>query len=98
MIIIIPGLRPWFTHTSQSLSSDQIKDLIIWVSSTTMHLTPKAHSNSFEIFSYYLIFIFSEEIIQYSTTFAALQVQMSWNQAHAPPPCPELSEDAKNTI
>jgi hypothetical protein len=27
--------------------------------------------------------IFSEEIIQYSRTFA-LQVQMSWNQAHAP--------------
>jgi len=48
--------------------------------------TPKAHSNSSEIFNYYLIlfhFIFSEEIIQYSRTFA-LPVQKSWNQDHAP--------------
>jgi hypothetical protein len=37
--------------------------------------TPKAHSNSSEIFS--------EEIIQISRTFA-LQVQKSWNQANAP--------------
>jgi hypothetical protein len=44
--------------------------------------TPKAHSNSFEIFSYALI-EFNEKIIQFSKTFA-LQVQTSWNQAHAP--------------
>ncbi len=36
--------------------------------------TPKAHSNSSEIFSYNFNLIFSEEIIQYSRTFA-LQVQ-----------------------
>jgi hypothetical protein len=42
--------------------------------------------------------IFSEEIIQYSRTFA-LQVQMSWNQSPScTPPHPELSKDAKNTI
>jgi hypothetical protein len=46
-------------------------------------LTPKAHSNSFKIFSYDLNLIFSEEVIQYPRTFAS-QVQMSWNQAHAP--------------
>ncbi len=45
--------------------------------------TPKAHSNPSENFSYYLNLIFSEKIIQYWRTFAP-QVQMSWNQAHAP--------------
>jgi hypothetical protein len=45
--------------------------------------TPKAHSNSFEIFQLRFNLIFNEEIIQYSRTFAP-QVQMSWNQAHAP--------------
>jgi hypothetical protein len=43
--------------------------------------TPKAHLILSEVFSYDLIF--SEKIIQYSRTFAP-QVQMSWNQAHAP--------------
>ncbi len=43
--------------------------------------TPKAHSNSSEIFSYDLITTFSEQIIQ-SRTFAS-PVQTSWNQAHA---------------
>jgi hypothetical protein len=47
--------------------------------------------------------IFSEEIIQYSRTFAlrvvlALRVQTSWNQAHAPLLVKELSKDTKNTI
>jgi hypothetical protein len=41
--------------------------------------------------------IFSEEIIQYSRTFAP-QVQTSWNQAHAPLLLRELSKDTKNTI
>jgi hypothetical protein len=45
--------------------------------------TPKAHSNSSKIVSYNFNLIFREEIIQYSRTFA-LQVQMSWNKAHAP--------------
>jgi len=40
--------------------------------------------------------IFSEEIIQYSRTFAP-QVQMSWNQAHAPL-IERLSKDPKDTI
>jgi len=35
----------------------------------------------YDLFSFH--FIFSEEIIQYSRTFA-LPVQKSWNQAHAP--------------
>jgi len=39
---------------------------------------PKAHSNSFKIFS--------EKIIQYSRTFA-LQVEMPWNQAACTHPC-----------
>jgi hypothetical protein len=47
----------------------------------TFPRTPKAHSNSSKNFSYDLIF--SEEIIQYSRTFAP-QVQTPWNQAHAP--------------
>jgi hypothetical protein len=41
--------------------------------------------------------IFSEKIIQYSRTFA-LQIQMSWNQAHAPFLVKELSKDTKNMI
>ncbi len=42
--------------------------------------------------------IFNEEIIQYSRTFAP-QVQMSWNQAHAPLLEESfLSKDTKNTI
>jgi hypothetical protein len=45
--------------------------------------TPKAHANCSEIFNYDFNLIFSEEIIQYSRTFA-LQVRRSWNQAHAP--------------
>jgi hypothetical protein len=45
--------------------------------------TPKAHFTSSKIFSYDFNLIFSEEIIQYSRTFA-LQVQTSWIQAHAP--------------
>jgi hypothetical protein len=45
-----------------------------------------------------LIYFFSEEIIQYSRTFA-WQVQMSWNQAHCTRPHRELSEDnTKNMI
>jgi hypothetical protein len=40
--------------------------------------------------------MFSEEIIEYSRTFA-LQVQTQWNQAHALPPHQELSKDTKNT-
>ncbi len=41
---------------------------------------------------------FSEEIIQYSRTFA-LQVQMSWNQSsRCTPPRWKLSKDTKNTI
>jgi len=42
--------------------------------------------------------MFSEEIIQYSRTFAP-QVQMSWNQAHAPVLIEKsFSKDTKNTI
>jgi hypothetical protein len=45
--------------------------------------TPKAHSNSSEIFSQLRInLISSEDIIQYARTFAP-QVQKLWNQAHA---------------
>jgi len=47
-------------------------------SSRSFPPTPKAHSNSSETFRYDLIQFFSEEIIQYSRTFAP-QVQMSWN-------------------
>ncbi len=43
-------------------------------------------------------FIFSEEFIQYSRTFAP-QVQMSWNQSPCTPaPRRELSKDTKNMI
>jgi len=60
--------------------------------------TPKAHSNSSDIFSYPLILlIFSEEIIQNSRTFAP-QDQTSWNQANAPRPSQELSNETKNAI
>jgi hypothetical protein len=52
--------------------------------------TPKAHSNSSEIFSYGVIL--SEEIIQYSIT-STLQVQTLWNQAPR-----ELSKETKNAI
>jgi hypothetical protein len=45
--------------------------------------TPKAHSNSSKKIQLRFNLIFSEEIIQYSRTFAP-QVQTSWNQAHAP--------------
>jgi len=42
--------------------------------------------------------IFSEKTIQYSKTFA-LQVQMPWNQAHAPLLIHwEFSKDTKNMI
>ncbi len=41
--------------------------------------------------------IFSEEIIQYSKTFAP-QVQTSWNQSPCTPPPQELSKETKNTI
>jgi hypothetical protein len=44
--------------------------------------TPKAHSNSSQIFSYDLIKLFSEEIMQYSIT-STPQVQTPWNQADA---------------
>ncbi len=45
--------------------------------------TPKAHSNSSQIFSYDFNLIFNEKIIQYSRTFA-LHIQTPWNQANAP--------------
>ncbi len=41
--------------------------------------------------------IFSEEIIQYSRTFAP-QVQMPWKQSLCTPPRWELSKDTKNEI
>jgi hypothetical protein len=44
---------------------------------------PKVHSNFYQNFQLRFDLIFSEEIIQYSRTFA-LQVQTPWNQAHAP--------------
>jgi len=46
--------------------------------------TPKVHSNSSEIFRYDFNLIFSEEIIQYSRTFAS-QDQTPWNQADDAP-------------
>ncbi len=46
--------------------------------------TPKAHYNSSENFQARFNLIFSEEIIQYSRTFA-LQVQTSWNQSPCNP-------------
>ncbi len=46
--------------------------------------TPKAHYIPIpQNFQLRFNLIFSEKIIQYSSTFAP-QVQMSWNQAHAP--------------
>jgi hypothetical protein len=41
--------------------------------------------------------IFSEKIIQYSTT-STLQAQTPWNQAHCTPPPQELSKENKNAI
>ncbi len=64
---------------SKSYQINSIK----FCSSRSFQTTPKAHSNSSKIFKYNFNLIFSEEIIQYSRTFAS-QVQMSWNQAHAP--------------
>ncbi len=61
--------------------------------------TPKAHSKSSEIFRLQFNLIFSEEIIQYSRTFAP-QVQTPWNQAHAPllvesfPKTPRMQSEA----
>jgi hypothetical protein len=72
---------------SKSYQINSIKILLIKIFPTT----PKAHSNSSEIFSY------SEEIIQYSRTFAP-QVQMSWNQSPCTLPHLDLSKDTKNTI
>jgi hypothetical protein len=68
--------------------SYQINSIKSCSSSKIFPTTPKAHSNSSEIFSYDLIWfdlIFSEEIIRYSKTFAP-QVQTSWN----PSPCTSL--------
>ncbi len=62
--------------------------------------TPNAHFKSSEIFSY---LIFSEEIIQYSRTFAP-QVQTLCNQAHAPllvesfPKTPRTSSKASDSM
>jgi len=70
---------PHFEPKSYQMNS--IKILLIKI----FPRTPKAHSNSFEIFRYHFNLIFSEEIIQYSKTFAS-QVQTSWNQANAPLP------------
>jgi hypothetical protein len=66
-------LNPNLTHINP------IKILLIKI----FPKTPKAHSNSFEIFSYDLVSFCSEKIIQYSRTFAP-QVRTSWHQAHAP--------------
>jgi hypothetical protein len=44
--------------------------------------TPKAHSNSFEIFSYDLISFSVKKSFNIQRTFAP-QVQTPWNQTHA---------------
>ncbi len=84
-----------------------------WQESLKNHYLPHSESKSYQIicintkgtfqflwnFQLWFHLIFSEEIIQYSRTFP-LQVQMLWNQAHAPlliesfPKTPRTQSDA----
>ncbi len=75
-----PSITTSLTDFSfQNLGINSIKSC----SSRSFPTTPKGTFQFLQNFQLRFNLIFSEEIIQYSRTFA-LQVQKSWNQAHAP--------------
>jgi hypothetical protein len=84
-----------FCHNYES-KSYQINSIKSCSSRSFQQTTPKAHSNSSQIFSLQFILIFNDKTIQYSRTFVFCK-----SKKHKPMhqiPHRELSKDTKNTI